>query len=116
MGPRGGLRSGCHSHLVAAPPPPATQDLPSLSFLKTTEAQVVLYSRDGCHLCEEVRAQLESLQHEHSFTLLETDIGQNAELRKEYGHHVPVVTVNGVEALWHHWSPRRFLDALLKSG
>lgn len=84
--------------------------------MNTNQARIVLYSRDGCHLCEEVRAQLESLQQEHGFTLLETDIDQDTDLRKEYDHHIPVVTVNGVEALRHHWSPRRFLDALLKSG
>ena len=111
------LRSGRYSHLVAAPTPPATQDLPPLKApLKTIEARVVLYSRDGCHLCEEVRAQLQSLQNEHGFSLLETDIDHDTDLLEEYGDHVPVVTVNGVEALRHHWSPRRFLGSLLKPG
>ncbi len=87
-----------------------------MSPLETMQAQVVLYSRDGCHLCEEVRAQLDNLRHEHGFALTETDIDREGNLREKYGHDIPVVTVNGVEALRHRWSPRSFLDALRKSG
>ena len=76
------------------------------------QTQVTLYSRNGCHLCDEVLVQLQGLQQEHGFRLQEIDIDQDAELREKYNHHVPVVTVNGMEALRHRWSPRRFLDAL----
>lgn len=76
------------------------------------EARVVLYSRKGCHLCEEVRAQLDSLQVEHRFTLVEVDIDHDAALREQYDHHVPVVTIDGVEALRHRWSPKCFREAL----
>ncbi len=80
--------------------------------MKMETAQVILYSRDGCHLCEEVRTQLETLRKEHGFMLTEVDIDRDARHRERYDHDVPVVTVNGVEALRHHWSPRAFLEAL----
>ena len=44
--------------------------------------------------------------------LTEVDIDRDARLRERYDHDVPVVTVNRVEALRHHWSPRAFLEAL----
>ena len=85
---------------------------PALSLMEMETAQVILYSRDGCHLCEEVRTQLETLRKEHGFMLTEVDIDRDARLRERYDHDVPVVTVNGVEALRHHWRPRAFLKAL----
>ena len=84
----------------------------TLSLIEMGTAQVILYSRDGCHLCAEVRTQLETLRKEHGFMLTEVDIDRDAKLRERYDHDVPVVTVNGVEALRHHWSPRAFLEAL----
>lgn len=80
--------------------------------MKMETAQVILYSRDGCHLCEEVRTQLETLRKEHGFMLTEVDIDRDTRLRERYDHDVPVVTVNGVEALRHRWSPRALLKAL----
>ena len=84
----------------------------TLSLIEMETARVILYSRDGCHLCAEVRTQLETLRKEHGFMLTEVDIDRDAKLRERYDHDVPVVTVNGVEALRHHWSPRAFLEAL----
>lgn len=73
---------------------------------------VVLYSRQGCHLCEDVWAQLETLRGEHGFELMEVDIDRDPELKQQYDHEVPVVTLDGQEAFRHHWSPRRFLERL----
>ena len=52
---------------------------------------VTLYSKPGCHLCEEVRASLEELQTEFRFTLEEVDITDNAELFARYRYEIPVV-------------------------
>lgn len=58
---------------------------------------------------------METLQKEHGFALTEVDIDRDTRLRERYDHSVPVVTVNGVEAFRHHWSPRAFLKALQAS-
>jgi len=74
--------------------------------------EVTLYSRDGCHLCEEVRSQLQTLQEEHGFAFVEVDIDREAALKERYDHEVPVVMIDGREAFRHRWSPRLFLRRL----
>ena len=58
---------------------------------------VVLYSRPGCHLCDEARAVLETERARTPFDLEELDIESDAALVKEYGIRIPVVTIDGVE-------------------
>ena len=116
VGTRGGIRCRSDSDLD---PPAEAQVSPGLSLLMdcrgmdvTVGPTVVLYSRHGCHLCEDVRAQLETLRGEHGFELMEVDIDLDPELKQQYDHDVPVVTVDGREAFRHHWSPRRFLERI----
>jgi glutaredoxin len=58
---------------------------------------VVLYSRPGCHLCDEARAVIDAARLRTPFDLDEIDIEVDDELVKEYGIRIPVVVVNGVE-------------------
>jgi glutaredoxin len=58
---------------------------------------VVLYSRPGCHLCDEARAVLEAQRARTPFDLEELDIETDDELVKEYGIRIPVVAIDGVE-------------------
>lgn len=59
--------------------------------------QVVVYTRAGCHLCDEAMAILRGLRSEVSFKLSEVDIEQDDALLKLYQWRIPVVTVDGVE-------------------
>lgn len=59
--------------------------------------QVVVYTRAGCHLCDEAMAILRGLRSEVSFELSEVDIEQDDVLLKLYPWRIPVVTVDGVE-------------------
>lgn len=56
---------------------------------------VVLYSRRGCHLCEEMRNVILSLQGEFPISLIEIDIDKDHSLKKKYGLRVPVIAING---------------------
>ena len=58
---------------------------------------VVLYSRPGCHLCDDARAVIEAERLRMPFDLDEVDIETDDELVKAYGIRIPVVTVDGVE-------------------
>jgi uncharacterized membrane protein len=55
--------------------------------------KVMLYSRKDCHLCDEVKAELNSLVTEIPHQLEEIDIDSDAGAQKEYGNLVPVVVV-----------------------
>ena len=58
---------------------------------------LTLYSKPGCHLCEELRAALEELQPEHRFTIDEIDITTNPELFARYRYEIPVLLKDGRE-------------------
>jgi Glutaredoxin-like domain (DUF836) len=51
----------------------------------------VLYSRPGCGLCEEMRAELERLPEAHGYPLDVLDVDLNPDSRARYGHKIPVL-------------------------
>ena len=59
---------------------------------------VVLYSRDGCCLCDDARAILERVRRKRPFRLEERDIDSDEALLRVYLERIPVVTIEGVEA------------------
>jgi len=61
-------------------------------------ADVVVYSRPGCHLCEEAIEQIIALHQEgYRFDLHEIDIESNDLLLRRYLERIPVVEVDGLE-------------------
>jgi glutaredoxin len=57
---------------------------------------VVLYARPDCHLCDEVRAQLEVLRAEGpAFQLEEVNIDLDDRLLGRYLERIPVVVLDG---------------------
>jgi glutaredoxin len=58
---------------------------------------VTLYSRPGCHLCEEARATLERLQQDMPFEIDEIDIEADDLLHARYLERIPVVAIGGEE-------------------
>jgi glutaredoxin len=59
--------------------------------------EVVLYGRDGCHLCDDARAVLHDLQGEVPFALREVDIEADDALLKAYLERIPVIALDGEE-------------------
>ncbi len=60
--------------------------------------EVVLYTRPGCHLCDEAREILERVRAEAPFALCERDISADDALHARYLERIPVVTIDGEEA------------------
>ncbi|ADB51320.1 glutaredoxin family protein [Conexibacter woesei] len=60
-------------------------------------ANVVLYGRPGCHLCDDARALLVRVRAELPFALEERDIEQNDALHRAYLERIPVVAIDGEE-------------------
>lgn len=56
---------------------------------------VTVYSRPGCHLCDDALAVLRRMRHEIPFELTELDITQDDELHRAYFERIPVVTLDG---------------------
>jgi glutaredoxin len=62
---------------------------------RLTHVEVVTYTRQGCHLCEQAWALLQRAQQRHGFTLRQVDVDGDAELVRQYGECVPVVMIDG---------------------
>ncbi len=62
--------------------------------------QVVLYSREGCCLCDDAREVLVRVREEAApqFVLHERDIDSDDDLFRAYLERIPVVTIDGTEA------------------
>ncbi|HEX8582252.1 MAG TPA: glutaredoxin family protein [Acidimicrobiales bacterium] len=58
---------------------------------------VTIYTRAGCHLCEEAERVLRAEQAAAGFALELVDIDRDPELARRYGVRVPVVAVDGEE-------------------
>ena len=73
-----------------------------------SRVQVVLYTRPGCHLCEEMKEVMSSSGCVELYSLEEVDIESDAELFASYQFEIPVLFINGVEAFRHHLRPDEF--------
>ena len=58
---------------------------------------LTLYSRPGCHLCDDMKAVIACVATEHAVdvTLEEIDISTDADLESRYGTEIPVLLLNG---------------------
>ena len=60
--------------------------------------RVDIYSRPGCHLCEEAKEVIERVRRRYNFDLQVINIEQDAELERAYGTEIPVVFINSNKA------------------
>jgi hypothetical protein len=76
--------------------------------------QVTLYSKPGCHLCEQLKGDLALLQAESVFTLDERNIELNAEDFARFRYLIPVLEIEGV--LYYPPHDLRQIRRLLRSA
>lgn len=63
---------------------------------------IVLFTREGCHLCDEAKALL----HGQGLAFEEVDIDADPALKQRYNDWVPVVTIDGKERFRGRIDPR----------
>jgi glutaredoxin len=66
-----------------------------------SKPHVVIYSRPGCHLCDEAKAAILSAGCGDQFVLEEINIESDEELLRKYKYDIPVIAINGVEMFIH---------------
>lgn len=74
--------------------------------------KITIYSRNGCHLCDDAFNTLESMREELNFEIDVIDIDQNAELVKLYSDQVPVIHIDGIHHDFYKVDPVRFRSSL----
>ena len=62
---------------------------------------VTLYSRPGCHLCEEAKAAIAPLLGEFRAVLHEVNIDEDVILKERYGWDIPVIFIGARKAAKH---------------
>ena len=77
--------------------------------------RVVLYGRDGCHLCDDAREALRRVQAREPFELTEVDIEADDDLHARYLERIPVVVLDG-EELFDYFVDERELVARLRGN
>ncbi|MFN8620605.1 MAG: glutaredoxin family protein [Chloroflexota bacterium] len=90
----------------------------------TPDLILTVYSRAGCHLCDEMRAELAAALDDRSAagrpvpTVHEVDVDSDADLQARYGGLVPVYAVGGLELplAMSGRQLRAFLDKAITAG
>ncbi len=76
---------------------------------------ITLYTRKDCHLCDQAKADLESLQSQYPHRLVEIDIDADPALQKKYLVEIPVVEV-GPYALKAPFDKQKLMMTLGAAG
>ena len=73
---------------------------------------VTLYTRPGCHLCDEAKAAIAPILREFGAVLHEVNVDEDAALKERYGWDVPVVFIGQHKAAKHRVDLAQFRKQL----
>jgi hypothetical protein len=79
---------------------------------------VTLYTREGCHLCDDALGVLEAVRAEAPSTLTVTviDVDTDPALRERYGMEVPVIAVDGRKAFKYRVTAEALRERLAREA
>ncbi len=80
------------------------------------KAQVILYTRPDCPLCEKAKAVIEAANCPDLYALEEVNIESEPTLLDRYRYEIPVIVINGVEAFRHRLTAKEFREHLERTG
>ena len=78
--------------------------------------RIVLYSKPGCHLCDEARAVVEAVCAETGESYDEVDITGSDDLVRRFGEEIPVTFVDGEQHDFWRVDAARLRNALSLDG
>ena len=77
--------------------------------------EVTLYTRPGCHLCEDAKEAILPVLHEFGAELREVNIEGDAVLEERYGVDIPVIFIGARKAAKHRVDIMQFRRRLEES-
>jgi hypothetical protein len=80
---------------------------------------LIIYSRPGCHLCDEMKAVVRRVSASIPIALEEIDISGDTELERLYGLEIPVLLADGKKVAKYRIGEgelRRILKGLRAKG
>ncbi|HUP95397.1 MAG TPA: glutaredoxin family protein [Burkholderiales bacterium] len=84
--------------------------------MATDRPTLTVYSRNDCHLCDDLIGGLRILQARFPFNLTIVDIDRDAALHARYGEDVPVLLHGARELCRHALNSTLVTDYLSKIG
>lgn len=79
-------------------------------------AELLLYTRKECCLCEEMKSTLSRVSERVSFTLQEIDVDTSPGLQAKYGNEVPVLFINGRKAFKYRLTAKELEKSLKREA
>jgi glutaredoxin len=64
--------------------------------------RVEIYSRPGCHLCDEAKEVIDRAASRHRLDVRVLNVEDNPEWEAQYGTEIPVVFIEGRKAFKYH--------------
>jgi glutaredoxin len=80
------------------------------------KAHVVLYTRPGCHLCDEAKREMRSANCADHYVLEEINIDDDPALHERYRYEIPVITINGQKAFKYRLTAAEFRKAVKRKS
>jgi glutaredoxin len=74
--------------------------------------RITLYTRAGCHLCDDARTALDRVREQTGEGYDEVDISTDPELTADYGDRIPVILLDGKEHGYWRVEEQRLLRDL----
>ena len=74
--------------------------------------EVTLYTRPGCHLCEDAKTAIEPLLQEFGARLREVNIAGDRDLTERYGWDIPVLFVGTRKVAKHRVNLEQLRNSL----
>jgi glutaredoxin len=87
-----------------------------LKLVECGPRDVTLFSRPGCHLCEEAKAAIAPLLREFGAVLREVNIDEEPVLKERYGLDIPVIFIGKHKAAKHRVNLPQFRKQLQEAG
>jgi glutaredoxin len=77
--------------------------------------RITLYSRPGCHLCEEMRKTTEPIAREYGAVFEEVDVDDDSAIAARFDLEVPVLCVDGEKAFSIRVTPAALRNRLARA-
>ena len=74
----------------------------------TEKAQLILYTKPGCHLCDEMKREIQQAGCAELYALDEVNIETDLDLLARYRYEIPVLLIDGGEAFRHRLRAKDF--------
>lgn len=80
------------------------------------EPRITLYTRPGCHLCDDAKTILNKITETTGERWEEINVETDIELEREYGERLPVIMLDGEEHGYFRVEPDRLLRDIGHAG